>query len=331
MRMAMHSAAVLGAALAAALVLSGCPAQPSYPATITPIYAATAASGLFVYNGSSWTPYTNANTSAGLASDSLSSLAVSGSGAYAEVFVGTIGNGVSVFNGSTWSNPSSGLGTSPINRLVIGSTVYAATFHGLSAYNLDGYPNAWTNDLGSTVSFTVVNDVAVNGSYTYIAADTLGLIIDNRTGTETQVPRGTIVPGANTVQSVLVDFNGDVIVGTDAGLAVEYYGSTSWTPLLSGPSITQIRSDPFGNVFVSAKTTNAGVYIFSLSSGTLTLAAHGFLGTDVSCVAVDGTDTIYAGTATGLLISKDGGSTWTTQLSPYSITAVTTTAPLYQF
>ena len=64
----------LCAAAAISLSLAGCPTQPSFTPTITPVYAATNA-GLYVYNGTSWTNYTTAN---GLASNSVSSVVVSG-------------------------------------------------------------------------------------------------------------------------------------------------------------------------------------------------------------------------------------------------------------
>ena len=335
MKMAMHSAAVLGAALAAALVLSGCPAQPTYPSTITPIYAATSANGLYVYSGSTWTNYTGAT--ANFVSGALSSVVVSGSGTNAQVFVGSAGSGISAFNGSTWikwTSPGSGLGSDTINRLLIGSTVYAATASGLSAYNTDGSTPAWTNDTGSTHTFTTVDDVFVYGSYTYIAAATNGLIIDSGTGSEAQVTIPTlaaagVLPGTTSVTAVFVDASGDVIVGTNAGLAVQYAGSSSWSPLVS-VSIVQLTMDAFGNLYAAAGSN--GVYVYSASSsGAYTLSAHLLSGTTVNCVAVDGADTIYAGTAAGLLISMDGGSTWATQLSGKDVTAVTTTAPLYQF
>jgi hypothetical protein len=341
MRTTIRAAALCGA-LSAVLVISGCPAQPTYPSTITPIYAATAGNGLFVYNGSSWTNYTVANSAPNFVSDTLSSVVVIGSGTNAQVFVGSSNSGISAFNGSSWFKwtNSSGLGSNTINRLLVGSTIYAATGSGLAAYNTDGSSTPWTNDTGSTYAFAAVNDVFVSGSYTYIAAAASGLIIDNGAGSEARVTAATLaaagLTGTTSVTAVFVDGYGNLIVGTNTGLAVRYAGASTWTVLQAGPHVSQLRMDSFGNLFASAITAGGGVYIFSTNPTTGVFGLPGTLvlaGTPVNSVAVDGTDTLYAATGGGLLISKDGGSSWTPDatLAGKSVMAVTTTAPLYQF
>jgi hypothetical protein len=317
--------AVLGAAMIASLALSGCPTQPSYPATITPVYAATSGGGLFVYTGSAtWTNYTAA--AGGLASNNLTGVVVSGSGSGAQVFVGTSGSGVSGFDGSTWVTwkAANGLGGNTINRLVLGSTLYAATSGGVSTYNLDGSASAWTNDAGSGANtYPSVNDVFSYGNYTYIAAGT-GLFVVNGTGLEKNfTPVAVTGAGSTAVQAVFVDFALDIIAGTDRGLAELYAGSTSFGANLlpSGTSVRQICADASGNLYAA---TTAGLYTI----GTNVVLANS---TPANCVCVDGAGTIYVGTGTGLLESKDGGATWTTQLSGQAVTSVVTTAPLYTF
>jgi hypothetical protein len=318
MKNAIRPTVILGPAIAVALLLAGCPAQPDYPSTITPIYAATSTGGLFLFNGSAWTSVTTAN---GLASNNLTSLAVIGSGPEATVFVGTSAAGISASGGSSWVtwDATDGLGSDTIHRLLFSSTVYAATSNGLSLYNTDGSTPAWTTDRGSTYPFTTVNDVFAYGSYTYIAAGATGLIIDNVTGSESKVAPGSIVGGATSVTAVFVDYAGDLIVGTNAGLAVQYVGSTSWSGLGGGP-VNQLAMDAFGDLYAA---TTTGLY--RNGSGSPVLSGP------VACVCADGAGVIYAGTAAGLRISRDFGVTWTTELSGQNVTSVATTAPLYSF
>jgi hypothetical protein len=319
MRKTMRAAAATGAAMIAVLALAGCPTQPGYPSTITPIYAVTSGRGLFVYNGTSWTNYTNANTATGLRSTSLTSVVVSGSGSGATVFAG--GNAsVSQFDGKSWSQLTSGLGSTTVNRLFLGSGLYAATTGGLSILNGDG--QTWSNNPAQSP----VYDVFIDGNYTLVAAGTggaAGLHIFNGTSLVGTTSPGAIVPTSTTVQSVFVDFSGDLIVGTDKGLAVQYAGSASFSAnvLPTAASVSQITTDSNGNFYAA---TTAGLYRIGASA---VLALSGA----VSCVCVDGAGTIYAGTATGLHVSRNGGLTWTTELSEPQVTAVTTTAPLYSF
>ena len=166
MRLAMRKAVIPAlAAAAACCALAGCPTQSTYSATITPIYAATSGGGLFVYNGAGWTNYTKVGTGNGLASSTLTSVVVTGSGSGSRALVLAGGNaGVSQFNGTSWSQLALGLGSATVNRLFVESNVYAATGGGLSILNGDGA--TWTNDaaVGSA------NDVFTDGSSTLVTS-----------------------------------------------------------------------------------------------------------------------------------------------------------------
>jgi len=311
MRKTMHAAAAFSAAVIAGLAFSGCPMQPSYPSTITPIYAATSTGGLWVYNGSSWTNHPLAGTS--------NSVVVSGSGAGALVYVGGSA-GVSLFNGTAWT-PTTGLNSTAVSRLFSGSSIYAATALGVSILNSDGL--SWTNN--STAA--PVNDVFSVGTYTLVAAGTVGASslyeYNNGSLAGSAISSNTIMLGSTLVTAVFVDFLGDIFVGTNKGFSVQNAGTSPWVPVLSvTATVNQLTMDQNGNLYAA---TSNGLYI--LTTGT----ALYFPGTSVSCVCVDGASTIYAGTATGLQVSTDGGRTWTTQLSGQSVNSVTTTAPLYSF
>jgi ligand-binding sensor domain-containing protein len=306
------------------LALAGCPTQASYKATITPIYAATD-SGLCVYNGSSWTTLTTTN---GLASNTVNSVVVSGSGSGADVFVGTA-RGVSYTNtnGSSWTNwtTSDGLGAAPTNRLFLGSNILAATNGGVSTYNSDGKPTLWTTE----TSVSPAKDVFAYGTYTYIVnASGSSLYVYNGTSLENTFSTGTILAGSSAVNRVIVDSSLDIIAGTDTGLAALYYNKgalTSSGNLLGSPvAVSDVFLD--SNGYLYAATAN-GLYRYISGSGASLL----FSGTPVLCVYVDGAGTIYAGTSAGLKISTDGGASWTTQIPTCKVNCVVTTAPLYSF
>jgi hypothetical protein len=313
--MKMHVAVGMGAVMIAGVALSGCPTQPSYPSTITPIYAAANSGGLWVYNGASWTNYTLASTS--------NTVVVSGSGAGARAYVGGNGpTGVSQFDGTAWTPLAANLGSPPVNRLFLGSNLYAATSGGLSILNGDG---TWTNN----GSVTPVLDVCSLGTYTFVAGGgttgAAGLYVYNGAGLVggTSIAPVTIVPTSTKVTAVFVDSIGDLIAGTDKGLAVQFAGTGPFVSLLPGtPTVNQICLDTSGNLYAA---TSVGLYRVG-TSAVLVLS-----GTAALCVCVDGADTIYAGTATGLRVSTNGGLTWTTQLAGHQINSVTTTAPLYSF
>jgi len=307
MRKVLRALAVIGAC--GTLALMGCPVQPAYPTTITPIYAATSTGSLLVWNGSAWTQHQPSGFT------SLSSVAVLGSGSGARVFVGGDG-GVSVFNGSGFTAIS---GTGPVNALLIGSSLYAATSTGVSVLNADG--KTWTSDLTSGSS----NGIFPIGPFTYVASDT-GLWQFNGTGLvgapgPTDTP-AQVVAGSTTVTAVIVDGSLDVFAGTDKGLAIGTgspmtFGANQLPP---NTRVNGLAFDSNGNYYAAAA---AGLYI----NGTIATGLSG----PVLCVCVDGAGTIYAGTSTGLQVSTDGGGTWTTKLPSYQVNAVAVTAPLYSF
>jgi hypothetical protein len=319
MRKAIVPALAVAAVTGACLALAGCPLQSTYPATVTPIYAATAGGGLWVYDGTGWTNYTTAGTGGGLASSALNSVVVSGSGSGALILAG--GNArVSQFNGASWSQLTTGLASATVKRLFVGSNVYAATTGGLAILNNDG--TTWTNN----ASVGSVNDVFAFGSTTYVATST-SLYIYNGTGLVggAAIPASNIIGSSASVTAVSVDSTGDVIAGTDLGLAVQFAGSSTWTSLLPGtPAVTQVTVDSSGFLYAA---TSVGLYKIGSSAVNVLLG-------NVLSVSVDGAGKIYAGlTAGGLKVSSDGGSTWASEpaLGIQSVTSVVTTAPLYSF
>jgi len=311
-----------GSLFAAALLclgMAGCPTQAGYQSTITPIYAATN-NGLWVFDGTSWRQYTAATMGIGLATDPATSVVVSGSGTGAEVFVAT-SKGVSYTNNnaSTWTNwagGAAGLGAAPVNRLFLGSDIYAATTGGLSVLN---DLSAWTTDAvpGSA------NDVYCNGSFTFVGTNA-GLYVYNGTGFTHYTTLSTPSIPNNSVTAVVGYSSSAIYAGTTTGLYT--FHGTAFSPAV--PAITaSVRGlfvDTYGNLFAA---TDGGLYVYGYSTALLS--------DPTLCGWVDGAGTIYADTSgNGLQISKDGGTTWTAELTFAQTGAVNSgvsTVPLYSF
>jgi len=326
MKHTFYAFAALCAAALLSLTLACCPMQASYKSTITPIYAATD-SGLWIFNGSSWAQATSVPAN---------SVVVSGSGAEASVFVGT-GSGISYTstNGASWkswagTNSSSGpgLGTTPVNKVILGTSILAATAGGVSIYNSDGSTNAWTND----ASMTSVNDAFQSGTYTFVAgnlpASAPVISVINGTSTEATYLASTFLPTSTKVTAVVVDSYLDIFAGTDKGLVEINYTSGAVTYsanlLASSDYVYGLLFDSSGNLYAA---TSSGLYANVGTSSQKRL----FSDTPALCVYVDGAGTIYAGIASGLRSLTAGASTWTTGLSGKQVNSVVTTAPLYSF
>ncbi len=301
---AMHPAAALATVVAAVSGLVGCPVQPSYPSTITPIYALTA-STLYVNNGSGWTTLTPG-------AGNGNGVVVFGSGSGATIYVsGT--TSVRMFNGSSWSTVLA----AAVTRLTSSAGVYASAGAGLSLLNPDG--TTWTTN----GSVTTATDAFSFSPYTFVTLGTASLDYFNGTAMNgsTNTP---LTPGVGNLASVCVDALGDVAVGGASGLGVLFAGTSSWISPTSA-NVTDVYADSFGNIYGA---TASGVFIFNVFNGTTSLTLSGQV---VNGICVDGAGTIYAATATGVQVSRDSGATWTTVLPVPNITAVTITAPLYQF
>ncbi len=219
------------------------------------------------------------------------------------------------------------MGAGAINSLFFGSTgFYAAGAGGLSSYNFDGSSPSWTTN--TTITTAAINGVYVFGSYTYVAADQL--YVFNGTKQEAGTPYAPLnivaVAGSTTVTAVMVDSNQDVFAATNKGLNVLYSGTTAFpsTPILSGTAVYGLFFDSQGNLYAASA---GGLKMFGATTGTPTTILTG----QVNCVSVDGAGTIYAGTNSGLEISRDSGKTWTASSWSAKVNAVVTTAPLYSY
>jgi ligand-binding sensor domain-containing protein len=298
------------------LSLASCPKEASYPSTITPIYAATD-SGLLVYNGSGWTNYTASNV---LASNNLSSVAVSGSGSEAEVFAGSDA-GISYFDGSTcetWTT-SNGLGGNTVNGLFLGTGLCAATEGGISMYEPSS--DTWTND----TSCPAANCVYKYGRFTFVGTDS-GLYVYNGTSLLKHYTTGEGL-ASDTVNAVIGYSASNIYAGTSSGLSA-YDSSTGKFKTKLGSAINGLAVDSNNYLYAA---TDDGLYLFLTSTWQYAYFPDLQVSQKILCVYVDGAGNVYAGTDTDLEEFKNGSSVWTVLKSGYKFKSIATTAPLYSF
>ncbi len=302
------------AVLLGSLALAGCLLAPSFPPTFTPIYAGTS-TGLWVFDGSLWTqtPY--------LAGTEVTCLAVSGSGSGASIYAGTASSGVMRYDGAAWSALPLGLGSTQVNSLFQGSSLYAATPIGVSVLNSDR--QSWATD----ATRPDINSAIPFGSYLYTASDS-GLFVYNGAKNVQSIVPGDIVAGSSIVSALAIDANQDIIAGTDQGMNVLFGDSLPYAfkpgqASLLGLAIHGFYIDGNGVLYIAS---SGGLYRYKEGSPLLLLPQA------CLCVHVDGAGLIYAGTASGLQISADGGSTWREEPGVTGrVNSVVTTAPLYSF
>jgi hypothetical protein len=238
------------------LALASCSDQkPTYPATVTPVYAATAGSGLFIWDGLGWRQKTMASTGpGGLASDNLRSVVVGGSGSKAIVYLGTADAGIARFDGYAWSTwGSADLGSNDVRSLFLGNGLSAATSAGVATYDANE-AGTWTSDArvaGATTIFKY-------GRFTFVGTAADGLYVFTNIGLAKHF---TTADGlaSNAVKAVLGYSLDEIYVGTDQGLG-EYDPVTvkfSTIAGTAGSSVNGLCVDSQGVLYAAA---DAGIF-----------------------------------------------------------------------
>jgi VCBS repeat-containing protein len=182
------------------------------------VYVGTS-SGFFVSSdkGQSFTIKTTAN---GLANNSVSSIAISGS----TIYLGTFGGGISIStnNGQSFVNKTvlNGLGHNSVSGIVVsGSNVYSATHNGLSISN-DGGETFVNRTTANGLISNVLTGVMVSGNYVYATSGSgLGYSTDGGATFVNKVLTTSTVNSDKNVRSAFAK-SGKVYVGTSDGLFV---------------------------------------------------------------------------------------------------------------
>ncbi len=263
--------------------------------------------GVFVSSddGDTWTP-----ASSGLTNPNITGFAVDG----AKVFAAT-DNGlfISRNGGSSWSpvlknETITSLAMDGSNLLAgAGDGLYRSTDDGATWTEIDsGMKGVIVNALAYSgallfAGITIPQGVPVGGSYTPEG----GVYVSSSNGALwTEVGGGL----PDTPVNCLATNDGDVFAGTSAGVYISANAGANWTRADSGLTNT------FVNAFMSYgadifAATYGNVFISSNNGGSWAEAGVGIINTSVSALAVFDS-TLYAGD-NGILLSTDGGASWT--------------------
>lgn len=167
-----------------------------------------------------------------------------------------------------------------------------------------------------------VKEIVIKGNNIWLTTDG-GVIVRNIT-TGAYVAEYTKLDGlaSNNTQSVVVDANQEVWVGTNGG--VSRYNGTSWTSYTIANSglvedyVNTLAIDMLGNLWVG---TNRGVSRYDGTTWTsYTTTNSGITSNNVRSIATDPIGNLWFGTSGG--VSKYNGTTWTTYTTTNSSLAV---------
>lgn len=316
------------------LAFAGCSDQkPSYPATITPVYAATAGQGLYlIYGDTVQDHFTVSSTGpGGLASDKLRSIAVGGSGSSAYVYVGSDA-GISRFNGVAWMNwGASKLGSADARAIFLGNGLSVATASGLAAYNADG-AGTWTLD--PRLAASGPTSIFKYGRFTFVGTSSDGLYVYSGTGEARHFTKAADGLASDSVKAVIGYSLEEIYVGTTEGLSeLDPKAPSASTSKFStiagtaGSSVNGLCVDSHGILYAAA---DSGIYYHVTYDSASSAQYFAPSEEKMLCVAVDGAGTVYSGTDTGRLYILDGtGASYYKLGSP--VVAIAATAPLYSF
>jgi hypothetical protein len=241
------------------------------------------------------------------------------------IYVGTAGNGVYYSsNGTTWntSGPSSvvAIARMPMPIAAFASlpdgSVQVTASGGASWTATTGSPNAVINDwigvaglgplgassngLGSAIMF---NGKSMGG--TWVASTPFG------TGVGTSITFGGGSSPNVIVYMGVSGSGGGVYKSTNVGSATMTFATTNFPQL----HVLSVASAPSSltTVFAGTSAEGAGIYVTTDGGTTWSPAGNGLGNTVVQTLAVDPTNAnnVYAGTSSGVYVSKNGGGTWT--------------------
>ena len=274
-----------------------------------------------------WTTY---DTSDGLASDYVLSMAIDAEG---NLWFGTV-RGVSKFDGVNWTTYdtwNSGLAHKRVNAIAIddeGNKWFGA-WGGVSKF--DG--TNWTtyNTSNSGLAFNYVSAIAIdqdgNKWFGTRVTDGYGYGVSKFDGTNWTTYDSSSGLTSNSVNAIAVDNSGDVWVGTSIGGVNEFDGE-NWIPYTSssGLASNHVRSIAIVSAGVKwfggctygeewrelLECDSATVSRFDGSAWTTYVAGYsGLAGREVTAIAIDQEGNKWFATS-GAGVSEFDGATWTT-------------------
>ena len=214
-------------------------------------------------------------------------------------------------SGTNWINASNGLPANADVRtfFVDGTTLYAGLYGGGGVCVSTNNGASWTALNSGLVGSTLnISSILLFGGRLYAA--TQGGVCRYVNGLWQAINSGI----TNVDAATLLIFNGRLCVGTRGGgifLLGTSFSTPAWTTLNNGlPSGAQVISFASAGTAVYAGLNGGGLCV-SRNGGALWTQVAGGLPTSavINSIWIDGTR-CYVGTATGLYVTNDGGTTW---------------------
>jgi hypothetical protein len=202
---------------------------------------------------------------------------------------------------------SDGLGFSRIDDLFVsGSSVYAATFGGLSISNNDG-ASFVTKTTANGLFVNAIDSVFVSGTIIYVSPSNAVQRSTDLTGNTFNTPPLTFLNSG--IGRATVVSGSDIYVAASNGLWVSGNNGSTWAQRttadgLGGNNLNDVAAS---GTTVYAGGLNTGLYV-STDSGA-TFGPTGFTTSNVNSVRLSGAN-LYIGTFVGMGISSDGGASF---------------------
>ncbi|MCL4538110.1 MAG: T9SS type A sorting domain-containing protein [Bacteroidetes bacterium] len=261
------------------------------------------------FDGKSWTTYSPYNT--GLPAGAVYAIT---SDAQGNKWLGTGGGGLVMFDGTTWSiynMSTSGLPNNYVYAVAVGphGNKWIGTEGGFA--ELSG--STWTNynSTNSNLDLTGENirSILIDGQGTkWVGTWDKGLLkFDGLNSTEYDPSNCGM--GSYIVQSIALDKQGKMWLGTDNGLTV--WDGTNWTTYiktnsgLTNTDVNAVAVDTAGNIWFG---TQAGLGKFDGTNWTMYYTTNsGLPGDVIQALAIDAYGNIWIGTDNGLAIFNENG------------------------
>ncbi|HEX2691840.1 MAG TPA: Ig-like domain-containing protein [Kofleriaceae bacterium] len=265
--------------------------------------------------------FTLRTTAQGLGSNTVRDLVLDNGLLYAAT---AIGLSISNDDGVTFTNHTTGLASTSVNAIAVsGTTVYAATDSGLSISNGGGQSFSVTRTTANGLGSNFVNRVVVSGSNVYVG--TGEPFISGATNSFAVSTNGGTSFTPHTVSAAHTDLRVDALqvdgttvrvgaypgyyLSTDGGLtftAKDLRGAVKRLTGASGVLYATIEdaSGQYGGIAISS---DYGM------SFTIRDAGDGLPRNEAEDIAVDG-NIVYVATFSGLGISTNGGTSFTTKI-----------------
>lgn len=224
-----------------------------------------------------------------------------------KLYVGTV-NGLYVSSDNRGSQFTILNSTRTNDLQITGDKIYSATTKGVGISDLDG-SNQVYRSTETGLGHATVNNLIVRNGIIY-ACTNGGLSISSDLTGNSFVNKTTANGlGSNIIWGVAFDDNGNLFVGTDAGLSISTDNGNTFVNKSTGATSPKVRS-----LFISGGKiyagTGSGLYISTDLTGN-SFGTRRSNNTTINRILVDGSNVYVAGADYKIGTSTDGGGTFT--------------------